>query len=92
MAYIDCLFKAAEAIDDGVSDIETVAPRVDAVCAAEKLEMVRAILEDQGQNASGDLLQSAMKAADMSARIVAAVRSSEEKKGEPVSQPTPSTP
>ena len=89
VAYIDCLFKAAEAMDDGVSDIETVAPRVDAACAAEKLEMVRAILEEQGQNASGELLQSAMKAADMSARIVSAVRSSGEKEGELVSQPTP---
>ena len=89
VAYIDCLFRAAEALDDGVSDIQIVAPRVDAACAAEKLEMVRTLLEEQGQVASGELLQGAMKAADMSARIVSAVRSSKETKGEPVSQSAP---
>jgi hypothetical protein len=89
VAYIDCLFQAAEALDDGVSDIQTIAPRVDAACTAEKLEMVRVLLEEQGEVASGELLQAAMKAADMSARIVSVVRSSGEKTGEPVSQPTP---
>jgi hypothetical protein len=89
VAYIDCLFRAAEALDDGVSDIPTVAPRVDAACAAEKLEMVRTLLEEQGLVASGELLQGAMKAADMSARIVSAVRSSKETKGEPAPQSAP---
>jgi hypothetical protein len=88
VAYIDCLFNAAETLDDGVSDIQTVAPRVDAACEAEKLEMVRTLLEEQGEVASGELLQSAMKAADMSARIVSAVRA-DRNRGEPASQSAP---
>ena len=89
VAYIDCLFTAAETLDDGVSDIQAIAPRVDAACEAEKLEMVRALLEEQGEVASGELLQSAMKAADMSARIVSVVKSGGEKEGDPVSQSAP---
>lgn len=79
VAYIDCLFKAAEVLDDGVSDIQTVAPRVDAACATEKLKMVSALLESMGQHPSGDLLQAALKGADMSSTIVSALRSGGEK-------------
>jgi hypothetical protein len=86
VAYIDCLFAAAQELDDGVSDIRIIAPRVDAACAMEKLEMVRALLKAQGEDPSGDLLQAALKGADMSATIVAAVRS-EGGNGEAVSPP-----
>jgi len=60
VAHFQCVQRAAQVLDDGVSDPKSVAARVSAACIVEKRKMVEAMLARMNVTASGESMKSGL--------------------------------
>jgi len=75
VAHYECVRRAAEILDDGVSQPEIVAARVSAACIVEKRKMVEAMLTGLNVAPSGESMQASLNYLEVEKGAVLFVRS-----------------
>lgn len=83
VAHYDCVRRAAEVLDDGVSDPENIAARVPAACLAEKRKMVELMLTRLNVAPSGETMRASLTSLEVEKDAVLLVRSLKAQKQHP---------